>query len=416
MSTKINNIITQFSKFLNTSSAKVKKAKSIEDILNLPISSFNFLEKEKMKIIQELFDVTNIGDISKLNKKDPFEKLLVFEKTGDSETDINMREQLRTKTEELKKKFPDLEKKLQKAITISSILDKMPEINEGPDMPGQKVVVVGLDNAGKTAILNKFGKRLGINDLASLKPTKGIQRHNVKSNNMEIVIWDFGGQQEYRKKYIENPDQYFLQLNLLIYVIDIQDSQRFDKSLEYFEQILEIVQFLEEKPYMMIYIHKYDPDLKQDPEILLNVEVLKDRINDLLQKKVNNLEYEIYLTSIFSLISNEPKFSKYIKEVMTSNRSISDPVHKKVDGMGKILEETMNAIIRLSESISLQIRELDHRLRAIESAGFQAAQMGVPMEISSSAQDATQIREDAVRSNVLDELKVLFKKQKRLEL
>ncbi|MBN1801273.1 MAG: 50S ribosome-binding GTPase [Candidatus Lokiarchaeota archaeon] len=415
MSTKITNIITQFTKFLDTTSSKVKKVKTIEDILNLPISSFKFLDKEKVKIIQELFEVSNIGEIAKLNKKDPFEKLLVFDQTSDTIDDSNMRRELEAKIEELKNKFPGLEKEMQKAITISSIIYKMPETSEGAEFPGQKVVVVGLDNAGKTAILTKFGKRLGINDLASLKPTKGIQRQNVKTNNMELVIWDFGGQKEYRKKYIENPEQYFLQVNLLIYVIDVQDSQRFDESLEYFGHILDIIQFLEEKPYTMIYIHKYDPDLKQDPELLLNIELLKDKIYKLIQEKNSTLEYEMYLTSIFSLISNEPKFSKYIKEVMTAHGSIADPVHKKVDGMGRILEETMNAIIRLSESISLQIRELDHRLRAIESVGFQAAQSGIPIEISSS-QEPIQTREDMARSTVLDELKVLFKKQKRLEL
>ncbi len=415
MSTKITNIITQFTKFLDNSSSKVKKVKTIEDILNLPISSFKFLDKDKIKIIEELFEVSNIGEIAKLNKSNPFEKLLVFDQTSDSIDDSNMRQELEAKIEELKNKFPGLEKEMQKAITISSIIDSMPELSEDTELPGQKVVVVGLDNAGKTAILTKFGKRLGINDLASLKPTKGIQRQNVKTNNMELVIWDFGGQKEYRKKYVENPEQYFLQVNLLIYVIDVQDSQRFDESLEYFGQILDIIHFLEEKPYTMIYIHKYDPDLKQDPEILLNVELLKDRIYKLIQEKNSTLEYEMYLTSIFSLISNEPKFSKYIKEVMTSHGSIADPVHKKVDGMGRILEETMNAIIRLSESISLQIRELDHRLRAIESVGFQAAQSGIPIEISSS-QEPIQTREDMARSTVLDELKVLFKKQKRLEL
>jgi len=398
---------------------KVKRSKTIEDILNLPISSFSFINKEEVKIIGDLFEVFDIGEATKLNKENPFDKLLTIEQTEDPIKDTQLREQLEQKIEELKQKFPNLEKKLKKMTTISSIINSMTNIPEEMSKCQQKVVVVGLDNAGKTAILTKFGGKLGINDLAQLKPTKGISRQKFKSDDLELVIWDFGGQHQYRKKYLESPEQYFLQVNLLIYVIDVQDPDRFEDSMEYFNSILETIYFLEEKPHIMIYIHKYDPDLKNDPEILLNIELLKDKLTDVVQKEQYDFQYDIYLTSIFSLITTEPRFSKFIKDIMSSTVSLSDPVLKKVDGLGKILEETMNAIIRLSESTSLQIRELDHRLRAIESGAIQVGQVnqsGVPVNLNAPIDQPAMTREDNMRANVLDELKVLFKKQKRLEL
>ena len=189
----------------------------------------------------------------------------------------------------------------------------------------QKVVVIGLDNAGKTAILTKFGGRLGITDLANLKPTKGVDRHYIESekSDLDLYIWDMGGQLEYRNKYLENPEQYFLEIDLLIYVIDVQDEDRFPESFEYFEEVLKILALLEENPFILIYIHKVDPDLKHEPEVLLNIELLKDNLNQLLTHY--GFDYEAYLTSIFSLISNEPEFSKYIKEVMKSADSLTNP-------------------------------------------------------------------------------------------
>jgi len=314
----------------------------------------------------------------------------------------------------LKEKYPELEDSLKKAIVISSIITRVVDEDDSFEKAAQKVIVVGLDNAGKTAILTRFGGRLGINDLANLKPTKGVDRRYVKTedSDLDLYIWDLGGQAQYRSKYLKNPEQYFLQVDLLIYVIDVQDSIRFIESFEYFEQILKILALIEEEPFTLIYIHKCDPDLKHDPETLLKIELLKENLNQLLTQY--GFDYEAYLTSIFSLISTEPKFSKYIKEVMRSTDSLTNPTLKKVEGLGKTLEETMNAVIRLSESLSKQLAELDNRLRAIESGAFQMAQSGIAIGIANPNM-ASESPGDS-RSTVLNELKQLFEKKRKLNL
>ena len=107
---------------------------------------------------------------------------------------------------------------------------------------------------------------------------------------------------------------------------------------------------LEENPYILVFIHKYDPDLKRDSTVLLSVELLKDSLEDLFKNENN--DFEIYLTSIYSLISSEPDFSRYIKDIMKSRNALTDPTVKKLDGFAKILKENMNLVIRLSESLS----------------------------------------------------------------
>ena len=101
---------------------------------------------------------------------------------------------------------------------------------------------------------------------------------------------------------------------------------------------------------------------------------------------------------------------------MRSAHSLTNPTLKKVEGLGKTLEETMNAVIRLSESISKQLNDLDSRLRAIESGAFQIAQSGIPIGIASPSQANEQSSPANSRSQVLNELKQLFDKKRKLNI
>ncbi len=412
MSSESSDIIKVISKFLDPKSVKIEKLEKIDDILKLPIQSYKFIDKEESTIIKNLFEISKIKEILELNKDDPFESLSILE---ESEESLELTESLKEKIGALKNKYPTLENKLRKAVTISTLINSLSEETEAIKTETQKVLVAGLDAAGKTSLLSKFGGRLGISDMIATHPTKGVVRMKFGTSNLNLFIWDLGGQEEYRERYLNNPEQYFIQLDLLIYVIDVQDPERFEETLDYLDKILDSLVMLEEAPYVLLFIHKYDPDLKRDPKILLNIELLKNDIRELLKSKNYDFEVETYLTSIYSLISREPQFAKYIKNLMSSTYSLTDPTVKKVEGLGKTLEETLNAVIRLSESISTQLNDLDIRLRAIESGAFQAAQGGQPLEIANTSLSSRRAGENS-RLTVLNELKDLFSKRKSLDL
>ncbi len=415
MPSESSDIIKVISKFLDPKSVKIEKLEKIDDILKLSIQSYKFIDKEESTIIKNLFEISKIKETLKLNKDDPFESLSILEESEESEESLELTENLKEKIGELKNKYPTLEKKLRKAVTISTLINSLTEETEAIEPEAQKVLVAGLDAAGKTSLLSKFGGRLGISDMIATHPTKGVVRMKFGTSNLNLFIWDLGGQEEYRERYLNNPEQYFIQLDLLIYVIDVQNPERFDESIDYLDKILDSLVLLEEAPYVLLFLHKYDPDLKGEPKILLNIELLKDNIDELLKSKGYDFEIEIYLTSIYSLISREPQFAKYIKNLMNAGYSLSDPTVKKVEGLGKTLEETLNAVIRLSESISTQLNDLDIRLRAIESSAFQAAQSGQPLEISNPSLSSRRAGENS-RLTVLNELKDLFSKKKSLDL
>lgn len=79
-----------------------------------------------------------------------------------------------------------------------------------------KVLVFGLDNAGKTTLLNRY---LGIAAVAA--PTFGYKIFTKPFGNYTLHIYDIGGQTSF-KKYWNN---YFEDADAIVYVIDSSDSR-----------------------------------------------------------------------------------------------------------------------------------------------------------------------------------------------
>lgn len=396
--------IALITKFLDTSKIiNVKKLK-LEDIANLPTSNFKFLTDADASLFQELFKISTISQFADLDPKEPFS--ILFEN-----------EEAQRRVEHILQTDLEIEEKLEKAVTIARIIKRIQEESESYVSKEQKIVVTGLSNAGKTTILRKFGGQIGIKDLAKLTPTKGVQRKEIVTSDMALILWDFGGQEEYRKVYLSNPEKYFLKVDLVIYVIDLQDPDNYEKSIAYFKQILDAFEKLEENPYILIFIHKYDPDLKDEPEIILNVELIKDMIKDVFNE-TSGLEYEIYMSSIYSAIANEPKFSRYLKNTMAETGILTEG---KLEGMATVLESTLNGLIRLSESVISQYNEIDKRLKTIEmkipidkTDLKPPPKIEIPLEQTPTERFEATIRESRhVKNAILEELNLLFDKSKR---
>ncbi|XP_059716318.1 LOW QUALITY PROTEIN: ADP-ribosylation factor-like protein 3 [Haemorhous mexicanus] len=85
-----------------------------------------------------------------------------------------------------------------------------------------RIVLLGLDNAGKTTLL----KRLASEEVSTITPTQGFNIKSVQSHGLKLNVWDIGGQRSIRpywKKYLGSTD-------LLIYVIDSADQKRFEET------------------------------------------------------------------------------------------------------------------------------------------------------------------------------------------
>jgi small GTP-binding protein len=163
-----------------------------------------------------------------------------------------------------------------------------------------KVIISGLDNAGKTSILTALDKKYDFQkDIVQLKPTIRVEYHKMNFLRNNTIFWDMGGQDAYREIYINYQDVYFDATDLLIYVIDIQDTERFENSLEYLDAILTFFTENDMDVPLIITFHKYDPDLRGDTEIMQNIDELRKKLLD----KYSSFKILFQQTSIYDIIS-----------------------------------------------------------------------------------------------------------------
>ena len=102
-------------------------------------------------------------------------------------------------------------------------------------------------------------------------PTRRISRDTFNFLGIEFVRLDFGGQIQYREEYLKNPKKYLSGTDLMFYVIDVQDIERYSLALDYLEAIIEIVKTESEKQDFSIFLHKYDPNIHKNEKFRKNL-------------------------------------------------------------------------------------------------------------------------------------------------
>ena len=163
-----------------------------------------------------------------------------------------------------------------------------------------KIIVAGLDNAGKTSILTALDKKYNFHkDIISLTPTIRVEYQATEFLKNRVVFWDMGGQEKYRKLYLKNQDLYFADTDLLVYVVDIQDPERIETSLAYLDMILKNFKIHKMAVPLIITFHKFDPDFIGNEQMSEQIEELRENI----LKLYPSFKILFQKTSIFDIIS-----------------------------------------------------------------------------------------------------------------
>uniref|UniRef100_A0A6T9TDU7 ADP-ribosylation factor n=1 Tax=Alexandrium catenella TaxID=2925 RepID=A0A6T9TDU7_ALECA len=93
-----------------------------------------------------------------------------------------------------------------------------------------RILMVGLDAAGKTTILYK----LKLGEVVTTIPTIGFNVETVEYKNLSFTVWDVGGQDKIRPLW----RHYYQGTNGLIYVVDSNDRDRVEDAREELTKML----------------------------------------------------------------------------------------------------------------------------------------------------------------------------------
>ena len=184
----------------------------------------------------------------------------------------------------------------------------------------KKLLMIGLDNGGKTSILSVLEDKFSI--IKDLMPTRGVQREKLDFFGYPIISWDLGGQVQYREKmYFTKPEIYFGEVDLILYVIDSQDPERFTESAGYFKQVLKTLDDLNEHPPIAVVLNKSDQDIRRTLQWQKNVDNIKGMFNAVLDE-FDGFKISFYDTSIFQRPTIMQMFSAALMQVSDTSEIV----------------------------------------------------------------------------------------------
>lgn len=133
-----------------------------------------------------------------------------------------------------------------------------------------RILILGLDNAGKTSILRKLSDE----DPTTTQATQGFNIKSIDCEGFKLNMWDIGGQKAIRAYW----PNYFDEVDCLVYVVDAADKRRMEETAGELESLLQ-EEKLREAP-ILIFSNKCDLATAMDPADVttaLDLQSLRDR-------------------------------------------------------------------------------------------------------------------------------------------
>jgi len=235
-------------------------------------------------------------------------------------------------------------------------------MTEIPRKPTEfKLVIAGLDNAGKTSALIALRQKYNFYErVKNLKPTIKIDYSSFKFlKTFRINLWDMGGQKKFRKIYVTNPI-YFEDTDYIYYLIDMQDEIKFEETVEYLHELLDIYRTLSYSNEVIICFNKFDPQFKSSVEFIDRANMIKNLI--ISQNK--DIKFEFYYTSYYDISSISQAFSHSLNSLLNLD-DIDDGLNNLVNNFNcryAILYTDSGIIISDHYIDTMDIREFEAKI------------------------------------------------------
>ena len=133
-----------------------------------------------------------------------------------------------------------------------------------------RILVLGLDNAGKTTIL----RALSDEETENIAPTQGFNIKALSKDGFKLNVWDIGGQKAIRAYW----PNYYEGTDGLVYVVDSSDTERLKEWTEELSTLLQ-EDDLKDVP-LLVFANKQDLGLALEAQEVMEetkLEEISDR-------------------------------------------------------------------------------------------------------------------------------------------
>lgn len=111
-----------------------------------------------------------------------------------------------------------------------------------------KILLVGLDAAGKTTLLNQVAHGKTV----MTAPTVGFNVESVNIRRINFTLWDCGGQDKLRRLW----SYYYEGSSAIIFVVDSSDLERLEEARRELENLLAVSEL--RHAVLLVYANKQD--------------------------------------------------------------------------------------------------------------------------------------------------------------
>jgi GTPase SAR1 family protein len=173
-----------------------------------------------------------------------------------------------------------------------------------------KISLVGLSGCGKTSLYSVAFAEKSPEDTKRLSPTILYETRRHPFLGLQVGIFDFGGQEQYRREYMEKPEV-FRGTDVLIPIVDLHDPEKFEEAKDYFEGLLDLYRKNNEKPKVYLFLHKYDSHDYQKELLDTNVKKARKLFLDVFK----DYDFNHMLTSIYL----QDELTKVFRDILISS-------------------------------------------------------------------------------------------------
>ncbi|MFX1293643.1 MAG: ADP-ribosylation factor-like protein [Promethearchaeota archaeon] len=173
-----------------------------------------------------------------------------------------------------------------------------------------KISLVGLEGCGKTSIYATTFAAKSPAETKDFAPTVMYEVRRHPYLGLNVSIFDFGGQTQYRESYIEKPE-IFAETDVLIPIVDLHDEAKFETAKKYFLKIMDIFEKSVKKPKVFIFLHKYDTESFGKDKLEANLKSAKN----IFSSAFKNWNPTVQITSIY----DRDKLSMILRDILVAN-------------------------------------------------------------------------------------------------